>query len=120
MQNAIKKQSESLVIMDSTLMPQGIKSGAAWIASVDAAKRERFLNDLTEGELLALPFLFEFWAPRATVTPKLTPRLTSTPKVTKTATSYFLYLQKVVVYDCIIEVTNNWLRFRSRFRSGDC
>lgn len=61
-QNAIKKQSESLVIMDSTLMPQGIKSGAAWIASVDAAKRERFLNDLTEGELLALPFLFEFWA----------------------------------------------------------
>ncbi len=61
-QNAIKKQSELLVIMDSTLMPQGIKSGAAWIASVDAAKRERFLNDLAEGELLALPFLFEFWA----------------------------------------------------------
>ena len=24
--------------------------------------QEQFLNELTEGELLALPFLFEFWA----------------------------------------------------------
>ncbi|MCH2093531.1 MAG: terminase family protein [Rhodobacteraceae bacterium] len=39
-----------------------MKSGAAWLASADAVLRDDFLNELTEGELLALPFLFEFWA----------------------------------------------------------
>ncbi|HBR43245.1 MAG TPA: ATP-binding protein, partial [Sulfitobacter pontiacus] len=37
-------------------------SGASWIGSADVAVQARFLNDLEEGELLALPFLFEFWA----------------------------------------------------------
>jgi phage terminase large subunit-like protein len=39
-------------------------SGAAWIASADAAVRERFLSELEQvpGALLALPYLFEFWA----------------------------------------------------------
>ena len=41
---------------------RAMRSGAAWLASAGAAVRESFLNDLTEGESLALPFLFEFWA----------------------------------------------------------
>lgn len=48
--------------MDSTLTQHAIKSGAAWLASTDAQRRDRFLNQLSEGELLALPYLFEFWA----------------------------------------------------------
>jgi len=36
--------------------------GASWIGSADVAVQDRFLNNLDEGELLALPFLFEFWA----------------------------------------------------------
>jgi phage terminase large subunit-like protein len=39
-----------------------MRSGAAWLASAAAAVRESFLSELTEGECLALPFLFEFWA----------------------------------------------------------
>ncbi|MEO1976694.1 MULTISPECIES: DNA-packaging protein [Salipiger] len=39
-----------------------MRSGAAWLASAGAAARDGFLNELTEGECLALPFLFEFWA----------------------------------------------------------
>ncbi|WP_083840719.1 terminase large subunit domain-containing protein [Salipiger aestuarii] len=39
-----------------------MRSGAAWLASAGAAVREQFLNEMTEGECLALPFLFEFWA----------------------------------------------------------
>ncbi|UWQ92946.1 terminase family protein [Rhodobacteraceae bacterium M382] len=39
-----------------------LKSGANWLASAPAAIREEFLNDLGEGGLRALPFLFEFWA----------------------------------------------------------
>ncbi|MCK0148820.1 terminase family protein [Marivita sp. S6314] len=39
-------------------------SGADWIASEDAAVRDAFLSDLEQvpGALLALPYLFEFWA----------------------------------------------------------
>ncbi|SHH28095.1 DNA-packaging protein [Marivita hallyeonensis] len=45
-------------------MQQGTLSGAAWIASADAAVRETFLSELEQipGALLALPYLFEFWA----------------------------------------------------------
>ncbi|MGY9048691.1 ATP-binding protein [Puniceibacterium antarcticum] len=39
-----------------------LKSGAAWLGSVDAAVRDEFISELSEGELLALPYLFEFWA----------------------------------------------------------
>jgi phage terminase large subunit-like protein len=39
-----------------------LQSGADWIASADKAVRDAFLNELEDGELLALPFLFEFWA----------------------------------------------------------
>ncbi|MGI3164440.1 DNA-packaging protein [Pseudooceanicola sp. 200-1SW] len=48
--------------MTSTSMPQGLRSGAAWIASADADVQARFLDNLAEGELRALPFLFDFWA----------------------------------------------------------
>ena len=41
---------------------RGIKLGADWIACASVADRQLFLNDLTKGELLALPFLFDFWA----------------------------------------------------------
>ncbi|SNY56021.1 Large terminase phage packaging protein [Pseudooceanicola antarcticus] len=46
----------------STSTPRGLRSGAAWIASADADVQKRFLDELDEGELRALPFLFEFWA----------------------------------------------------------
>lgn len=47
-----------------------MKSGAAWIASADVAIRDKFIKDLTTGELLALPFLFEFWAMDHQLPPK--------------------------------------------------
>ncbi len=46
----------------STSMTRGLRSGAAWIASAAADVQKRFLDELNEGELRALPFLFEFWA----------------------------------------------------------
>tara|TARA_R110002126_G_scaffold167330_3_gene315530 strand:- start:136544 stop:139009 length:2466 start_codon:yes stop_codon:yes gene_type:complete len=48
--------------MPLTLTGRGLRSGASWIGSADAALQDQFLNELDEGELLALPFLFEFWA----------------------------------------------------------
>ena len=56
------KTNPSSETTDSTLIAPELKSGAAWLASADAVLRDDFLNELTEGELLALPFLFEFWA----------------------------------------------------------
>lgn len=41
---------------------RGLKSGANWIGSAAPSVQERFLNELDEGELRALPFLFDFWA----------------------------------------------------------
>lgn len=48
--------------MPSTSKEHGLRSGANWIVSAAQELQDEFLNDLTEGELLALPFLFEFWA----------------------------------------------------------
>jgi phage terminase large subunit-like protein len=39
-----------------------LRYGAAWIVSQGRDAREEFLDALSEGELLALPYLFEFWA----------------------------------------------------------
>ncbi len=39
-----------------------MRSGAFWIASGSREIQETFLDGLGEGALLALPFLFEFWA----------------------------------------------------------
>lgn len=54
----------------STLISPDLRSGAAWLASADAAVRTEFLEGCTEGELLALPFLFEFWAMPHQLPPK--------------------------------------------------
>jgi len=48
--------------MSSTSMEPGLRYGADWIVSGDAGLAEEFLDGLDEGELLALPYLFEFWA----------------------------------------------------------
>ncbi|WOI55018.1 DNA-packaging protein [Palleronia sp. LCG004] len=40
----------------------GLRSGADLIASGTLECQERFLHDLSDEELLALPFLFDFWA----------------------------------------------------------
>ncbi|MEP1612344.1 MAG: terminase family protein [Roseobacter sp.] len=47
--------------MPSTSSEQGLRSGASWVASAAQHVQDEFLNSLTEGELLALPYLFEFW-----------------------------------------------------------
>ena len=39
-----------------------MRSGAEWLVSEPPEVQEAFLNDLSEGALLALPYLFEFWA----------------------------------------------------------
>lgn len=56
------KAGSGLVDMRSTLRQPDLRSGAAYIASADVATQTEFLDGLTEGGLLALPFLFEFWA----------------------------------------------------------
>lgn len=48
----------------------GLTSGASWIGSENAAVQAAFLNELDQGELLALPFLFEFWAMAHQVPPE--------------------------------------------------
>lgn len=40
----------------------GKKFNARWLASQPVAVQEMFLDELSEGALCALPFLFEFWA----------------------------------------------------------
>lgn len=48
--------------MDLTLNRPDLRSGAAWLASAPAVTRTEFLNKLQDGERMALPYLFEFWA----------------------------------------------------------
>ncbi len=48
--------------MRSTLIGHDLRSGAGWLASAPAAVQDRFLSEIGEGGLCALPFLFEFWA----------------------------------------------------------
>ena len=46
----------------SILPRPDLRSGASWIASADAELQREFLDSLDDGDLLALPFIFEFWA----------------------------------------------------------
>ncbi len=46
----------------STWNGRGLRSGASWIGCAAPPIQNEFLAGLDEGELLALPFLFEFWA----------------------------------------------------------
>ena len=48
--------------MRSTLEKRAMRSGAEWLASAPQETQEAFLNELSEGALLSLPWLFEFWA----------------------------------------------------------
>ncbi|MFY0679779.1 MAG: DNA-packaging protein [Thalassovita sp.] len=60
--NDNENKQESSVDTPSILTPHGIRSGAGWIGSADVAVQTAFLDELSPGELLALPYLFEFWA----------------------------------------------------------
>ncbi len=39
-----------------------LRSGADWLASAPLATQEAFLGELSEAELIALPWMFDFWA----------------------------------------------------------
>ena len=56
------KQESSGADTPLTLTRLDLRSGAAWLASAPVAVQERFLSELGEGGLCALPFLFDFWA----------------------------------------------------------
>ena len=60
--NSTGKQASYAGDMPSILSAPDLRSGADWLASAPAAVRETFLSELDEGELCALPYLFEFWA----------------------------------------------------------
>lgn len=45
-----------------TLGPRAMKSGAVWLASATQEEIDAFLEGLGEGALMALPWIFEFWA----------------------------------------------------------
>ena len=64
MKNLNKKEVAENVELEapSIWLRPALQSGADWIACADQDVRDVFLNELEEGELLALPFLFEFWA----------------------------------------------------------
>ncbi len=46
----------------STLTPRGLRSGSVWLASATREAIDEFVGSLSENALLALPWLFEFWA----------------------------------------------------------
>lgn len=46
----------------STFTPQGMRSGAGWLASATLSQVDAFLGGLSDNALLALPWMFEFWA----------------------------------------------------------
>ena len=46
----------------STLTGPELKSGAAWLASAAPEEVDEFLSGLSQNALLALPWVFEFWA----------------------------------------------------------
>lgn len=48
--------------MHSILTPRGLRSGADLLACATVQEQAKFLDDIGEGGLCALPFLFEFWA----------------------------------------------------------
>ncbi|WP_343080107.1 DNA-packaging protein [Ostreiculturibacter nitratireducens] len=43
-------------------MPRALRSGAAWLASATQETVDEFLGGLSDEALMALPWLFEFWA----------------------------------------------------------
>ncbi len=62
----MKNVKESWQVSESeaplTLTPQELRSGAVWLVSEPQDVQDEFLDELSEDALLALPYLFEFWA----------------------------------------------------------
>lgn len=58
----LENRTESSTIMPSTSRRHGIRSAASWIASEPPETQAAFLAELEDKSLLALPYLFEFWA----------------------------------------------------------
>ncbi|MFV2053042.1 phage tail protein [Aliiroseovarius sp. YM-037] len=58
----LERQRVPSAIPQSTLTSRGLRSGAALIASEPLEVQTAFLDDLDEGALSALLFLFQFWA----------------------------------------------------------
>lgn len=62
MRNSFDGTPASFTPSPSTLTGQELKSGAAWLASESLEIQEEFLDSLDENSLMALPYLFDFWA----------------------------------------------------------
>ncbi len=62
MTNADNKSVALPTDMPSISTTPDLRSGAAWIVSEGQVAQDAFLDALSDGELLALPYIFEFWA----------------------------------------------------------
>ncbi len=62
MRNAHGQNGASRMDMPSTSTRRALRSGADWLASASPEVAESFLEGLSENALLALPWLFDFWA----------------------------------------------------------
>lgn len=62
MRNSATCWSERLRPDSLTWTRLGTRSGADWLVCATPRQRSAFLNDLSETAVLALPWLFEFWA----------------------------------------------------------
>ena len=62
MENSREKTDQIRAETGSTSTPPALKSGADWLACADPQVQAAFLEGLTDEALLALPWLFEFWA----------------------------------------------------------
>lgn len=62
MQTNAEKQVDLSTTMPLISTPHATRLGAAWLACATPDEVETFLSGLSEGALLALPFIFEFWA----------------------------------------------------------
>jgi phage terminase large subunit-like protein len=66
----MQKLKKSKTAKPLTMTLSGLKSGANLIASERASAQKAFLSDLTDKQLQALPYLFEFWAMSHQVPPE--------------------------------------------------
>jgi phage terminase large subunit-like protein len=62
LKNTADRQVAAPEDLSLTLPPRALKSGAGWLASVTPQIVDAFLEGLSENALLALPWMFEFWA----------------------------------------------------------
>ncbi len=62
MKNEEKKSVASPVPMPSTSMKPAKASDVDWLVSAGPETQKEFLDSLSDGEILSLPYLFDFWA----------------------------------------------------------